>query len=126
MGDISEINASQAVKIIGSGPDGSESNPVEASSNNELYNADCVNHAAIDIVLSLTTTPQEVKVGASRQVNRKYLWMQALDANVKWGFDTNCRFDLFKNQMIIHPVGNVPVYMKVSTGTGSAAVGEGA
>ena len=125
MGDILDREAAQTVKLVGSASDGTESNPVEASDNNEIRSNDSVNVSAADTILNLTTLAQEVKVGASRNPNRKYLWMEALDKNIKWGFDSSCRFDLFKKQLIIHPVGNVPVYMKMSAGTGQAVVGEG-
>lgn len=126
MTDLGEIQAALPIKIIGSSSTGLETNPVQASANNELRSNDCINTSAIDTILNLTTVAQEVKVGANRLTERKYIWMQAIATNIKWGFDTNCRFDLFRNQLVIHPVGNVPVYMKMSTGTGTAIVAEGA
>jgi hypothetical protein len=124
--DLDTLQASGSVKIAGANSSGTETHFVDASPNNELRANDCVNTSGTDTVLSLTVTAQEIKVSTSRLVNRKYVWMEALSTNVKWGFDSNCRFDLFKNQLIIHPVGNVAIYMKMSTGTGTAAIGEGA
>ena len=126
MSDLTDIQSALSTKLVGSTTNGTETTPVNASDFGELRNSDCVNNIASDIILSLTITAQEVMVGASRNPNRKYIWMQALSKGVKWGFDLNCRFDLFKNQLVCFPIGNVPVYMKMSSGTGSSTIGEGA
>jgi hypothetical protein len=125
MADLSDVNAGQTVKIVGMGSTGAETNAVGAKSNNELLASDCINTSASDRVLALTTTAVEVKVGGTRLTNRKYIFLQALSSNVKWGFNTTCNFDLFKNQFFVLPTGNVTVYIKVSIGTGSCAIGEG-
>ena len=126
MSDLPFIQAASPSVIIGADPTGTETYPVASSSNGELRNTDCVNTSATDSTVSLTTAATEVKVGASRLTDRKYVWMQALVSNVKWGFDSNCRFNLFKNQMVCFPIGNVPIYIKMSAGTGTANIGEGA
>ncbi len=79
----------------------------------------------VSVVLSLTTTAQELKVGATALPGRKYIEMQALDKNVKWGYDSSCPFDLFKNQFFSLPAGaSCTVYLKSSTGTADIAVSE--
>lgn len=99
--------------------------PRSCTVHDELRTNDCVNSEASDCFLTLSTTPQELKVGTVRNAGRKYVWMQALTSNVKWGFSTDCRFDLFKNQLILQPVGDVPIYVKMSTGSGTVVVAEG-
>jgi len=79
----------------------------------------------VSTTLNLTTTAQVLKVGASALADRKYIEMQATSKNVKWGYNTNCDFDLFKNQFFSLPAGeNCIVYLKASTGTATIAVSE--
>lgn len=125
MGEQSFIRSSEPVIIVGSNPDGSETTPVGASDNGEVYANDCINTAANDLTLNLTTVAQEVKIGSTRNIKRKYVYMEALSSNIKWGFNTDCKFNLYKNQLIIHPVGDVAVYMKMDSGTGQATIAEG-
>jgi hypothetical protein len=76
-------------------------------------------------ILNLTTTAQELKVGANALSDRLYVEMQALDSNVKWGYTTACEFNLFKNQFFALPCGeNCTIYLKMSTGTGDCAIAE--
>lgn len=126
MGDISDIDAAQSVKLIGSSSDGTEQAPVGSTTNGEVLASDTANSGGLDAVLNLTTTPQEGKVSTSVKSDRKYIVMQALDKNVKWGFsNTTQSFDLFKNQIIIVPLGpNTSVWFKMSSGTGDVAFGE--
>ena len=93
------------------------------SDNNEAASIDSALTSGTDTTTNLTTTAVELKVGASRLPERKYLIVEGLSNNIKWGFTTSCPFDLFKNQLIMMPIG-VAVYAKMSTGTGSIAVGE--
>lgn len=92
---------------------------------NDFQVVDVPNQTGLSAVLSLTTTFQEGKVGASTMSDRKYVEMQALSNNVKWGYDSTCPFDLFKNQFFSLPAGtNCKVYFKMSVGTGSIAFSE--
>ena len=79
-----------------------------------------------DIEISLTTTAIEAKVGGTAKTDRSYVFIQALDKDVKWGFDSNCRFDAFKNQIISIPASeNCSIFIKMDSGTGDVVVGEG-
>lgn len=76
-------------------------------------------------ILNLTTTAQELKVGASPLEDRLYIEMQALSSNVKWGYTTACEFNLFKNQFFALPCGTgCKIYLKMSVGTGDCAIAE--
>jgi hypothetical protein len=100
-------------------------NVAGVTSLSDLQVVDVPNQTGLSATLSLTTTAVEGKVGASTMTNRKYIEMQALVTNVKWGYDTTCPFDLFKSQFFSLPAGtNCKVYFKMSTGTGSVAIGE--
>lgn len=126
MADLSDINAAQAVKVVGSSSSGVEQTPVKSSANGDLGVGDVLDNGGLDTVLALTTTPVEGKVGVSAKANRKYFIMEALDNGVKWGFsNTTQSFDLFKSQLIMVPVGpNTSIWFKMSSGTGSVAIGE--
>jgi len=120
LSDIIEAQQSEVTRIAS--PD--ESNLVEVSSINELQVND-VPEQGTSTTLTLTTTAVLFKVGASVLSNRKYIEMQAIDKNVKWGYTTNCDFDLFKNQFFSLPAGeNCNVYLKASTGTADIAISE--
>lgn len=94
------------------------------SPKDEGYSNDSCRSSVIDTTIVLTTTAVELKVGASALADRKYLMMQARDNNIRWGFNTSCNFDLFKNEKIIIPVG-VAVYGKTTSGTGTIVIAEG-
>jgi hypothetical protein len=124
MADLSSIQSTEATRIVGSDATGVEQTPVSSKTNGQLDVYDGCNTSALDDVLALTTGAIEGKVGGSRLANRKYIEMQALTSNVKWGYNTSCNFDLFKNQFFSLPVGDVAIYFKVSTGTGSVSFSE--
>lgn len=89
----------------------------------EGYANDSCRTSGIDTTILLTTVAVELKVGGSALADRKYMFIQARDNNIKWGFNTTCNFDLFKNQLIIMPVA-VTMYAKTSVGTGTIVIGE--
>lgn len=125
MADLSDTQAAQSVKIIGSDSSGIETSAVGATTSGDLNVADVPNQTGLNTTLNLTTTPVEGKVGVSTMTNRKYVEMQALTSNVKWGYDSSCPFDLFKNQFFALPAGtNCKVYFKASTGTAQVAFAE--
>lgn len=126
MADLTGIEASQSVKVVGQDATGAETYPVKASSNLELGVADVLNNGGADTILNLTTTPIQGMVGPSPRAERKYFIMEALTNNVKWGFSSTTQsFDLFKSQIIMIPVGpTTEIWFKVTAGTGQVAIGE--
>lgn len=107
--------------------DANEVDCASVSPNNDLGTSDILDHGGLDAVLNLTAgVPQELKVGASKKLNRKYVVFEALDTNIKWGFtNTTQSFDAFKNQLIMMPVGEgTEVWFNVTSGTGDVAIGE--
>ena len=120
MADIDDTQQSEVVRITG----GDENNVAAVNTANEVLSNDTPQQG-VSTILNLTTTAQELKVGAAALVNRKLIEMQALDRNIKWGYNTNCEFDLFKNQFFALPAGeNCTIYLKTSTGTASIAISE--
>jgi hypothetical protein len=125
MADASPLQCAELTRLIGSQTDGNETNPVGATTDQDLKVGDLINHQGVNAILSLTTTAVEGKVGASRLVGRKYIEMQATTNNVKWGYDTTCPFDIFKNQFFSLPISDIcAIYFKSSTGTASVSIGE--
>lgn len=126
MPDINDIEAAQPVKLVGSSSDGTEQTPIESTELAELKVTDRINQQGEDTTISLTTSAVEARVGLAAKSDRTYVFIQALDKNVKWGFDSNCRFDAFKNQLVVIPASeNCTIFIKADSGTPSAVVGEG-
>ena len=118
--DIRDLSHIQDSVRLGDGTD-----LAEVTTLKDLQTADVPNQTGLNIALALTTTAIEGKVGVTTLANRKYIEMQALTTNVKWGYDTTCPFDLFKNQFFSLPAGfNCKIYFKSSTGTASVAFAE--
>jgi len=129
MADLSDLQAAQTNKIVGSDTSGVETNAVKVSSNQDLGTSDVLDNGGLDKVVALTVTPKLGVVnvdGVTPKANRKYFIMEALDTGIKWGFSaTTQSFDLFKSQLIMVPCGpNTTIYFKMTTGTGNVAIAE--
>ena len=128
MGDLTDIDAGQTVKIVGASSDGTEQTPVGSSANRELFIRDTHDNGGLDKVLVLTSgVPAELKVGASRKTLRKYVIFEAQDTGITWGFTNSTQsFDVFKSQLLMVPVGeNTQIWFLYSGGgTGDVAIGE--
>lgn len=127
MGDLNDINAAQSTKLVGASSDGTEETPISSTPNGELKIADTHNNGGLDTVISVTSgVPVELKVGASRLANRKYVIMEAIDAGIKWGFsNTTQSFDLFKSQLIMVPIGeDTEIWFDSTAGTKDVAIAE--
>jgi len=126
MGDLTNLESSDTIKIAGASATGSETNFVNASANGDLQTTDIMNTAASSTVLSLTTSAVAVRVAGSNLQDRKYIIMEGLGSGIVWGFSPSSQtFNLFKNQIIMLPCGqNITVYAKVTTGTADLSVGE--
>ena len=104
----------------------SSGNYGEVSDNNETLTADILNNGGTNTTLNVTTTATELKVGASRLADRKYIVFQALDNGITCGFTNGTQsFSAFKNQFFFMPVGeNTEIWFKADTGTKQVAIGE--
>ena len=129
MADLTDLQAAETVKIVGSNISGVETNAVKVSSNQDVGTSDILDNGGVDKTLALATT---AKLGVTNVdtvtplANRKYFIMEGLDNNIKWGFSsTTQNFDIFKSQIIMIPCGpTTTIYFKMSTGTGNIAIGE--
>lgn len=119
MGDLTEIQAAMATKIVGSDALGGETTPVKTSPNQDLAVSDILNIASASGVLTLLPgTVYELRVSASALANRKYVIMQALDPDVKWGLGAASQpFYAYQSQIIMMPVGDATiVYFRTEPG----------
>lgn len=109
MADLTELQASQSIKIAGADSSGVETNFVNATSNGELKAADFLNVSITQstLVVNGTGSPVEVKVGASRLANRKSVMIQAQGTNVIYGFSAASQpFTLANGSTITISIGD--------------------
>ncbi len=112
--------ASMANKIINE----DETNIAEVNDKKEVLVED-VPQQGISTTLTLNTTPQELKVGVTALVGRKYIEMEALGKNIQWGYDISCPFKLQKAKFYSLPAGeSCTVYLKTTQGSSDIAVAE--
>ena len=127
--DLLERNATEPIRVVGSEADGTERDPIGSSEYRELFTYDVANNGGEDTTLIFDPAEViELKVGASVKTSRKYIQIQALSRDIKWGFSpTTQNFDAFKNQFFILPFGpNTSIYLKYVgvAGTGMASIAE--
>jgi len=123
MGDLSQIEASQSVKVAG----GNEQHWAGVSPLKELVTADTLDNGGLDKVLDVVSgLPEELKVGISVKENRKYVIFMALDTGLTFGFTSLSQsIPIFKNQLIMFPAGvNTEIWFASSAGTKQVAIGE--
>ena len=130
MADLIGKKRADPTKLIGADPStGSEDNYVGATTNNDLMVVDTPNTEATYGALTVTTSAQEVKVGASALTNRKLITIQPKGTGIFFGFSnavtTANGTELFKDQTLIIPVGqNVSVWVIGTAGSVSVRIGE--
>jgi hypothetical protein len=135
MADLTDIQAAQTIKLTGVNSSGSEDNYLKVSNNKEARANDSVNNGGLDAVLAVNTTASEGKVGATKKVDRKYIWMMPItvptgvNAYLLWGFSNSTQsFKIFKDQLLCFPIGDgTEIWFKtpgVAT-SGTVAFGEG-
>ena len=129
MADLNDLERAEAIKIVGSAPDGTETNPVGASNNRELFAADTCNNGGVHAELTVGSTPVELKAGASVHPNRKYITMLAKDNEIYWGYDNTVTVvsgtRIFKNQLLILPIGaGTSVWLVANIAGRNVSIGE--
>lgn len=103
-----------------------EQNAVKVTDLKEASVSDVLNNGGSDAVLTIGTSPVELKAGASRKTDRKLLIFMALDNNFTFGFSSLTQsIPLYKSQVVILHVGKDTEVWAVNTESGkSMAVGE--
>lgn len=87
MADLTDIQAAQSVKLIGSDLTGAEGTPAKVSANQDLYVSDVSNNGGVEGALTVGTSAVEVKVGGSALANRKLVTLSNNSAaTIYWGY----------------------------------------
>jgi len=73
MTDLTDLQAAQTIKIVGSDSTGTETNAVNSSANGELKTTDILDNSGVNGAISVGTSAVEAKVGVSILANRKEL-----------------------------------------------------
>lgn len=126
MADLTEITATQSIKIVGSSTTAVETTPVNASPNGDLFVRDILNIAVVQTLLSVSTTATECKVGGSTLSNRKILMIQVQGSGYTYGFASGSQpFDIANGSTLMLAVGpSISVWVKKASGTANVAVAE--
>ncbi len=125
MADLSEIQASNTVKVVGSDASGVEQTPVRSTPNGELKNADFINASIVQTTLSVGTGASvQAVVGGSPLTNRKSLLIQALGTNITYGFTSGSQpFTLANGATVQFSIGDtVSLWLRRSSGSGTVNV----
>lgn len=126
MADLNNLQAAQTIKIAGSDSSGTETTFVNSTANGEIKSADLLNVSVLQSILSVSVAGAavEVKVGASRLVNRKSIQIQAQGTNIIYGYSSTVQpFTLANGSTITLSVGDgVGVWVDRASGAGSADV----
>lgn len=89
-----------------------------------------VDGPAVNDGVTVTDTPQELKVDTVVLDGRKVVMIQAIDGDVYWGFDNTVSassgFKIFRTQLIFLEAGDkLPIWIVAETGeTVDARIGE--
>lgn len=133
MADLSDLQAAQTVKIVGTNTSGVETTPAKVSSNQDLGVSDTVDTAGIYGSLTVGTSAVQLKVGGSNLANRKLVTIDnTSNATIYWGYDSSITTTtfagrIFKDQQASWAVGpNVSIYL-IAAGAGNVVkISEGA
>jgi len=124
MADLIGRKRAEPSKIIGADPiTGSEENYAGVTENNDLMVSDTPNTSGLFKTISVTTTPIELKVGASALLDRKLAHIQSQANGLYFGYDNTVSASngtlLFKSQILFVPVGGgVSLWLVSTTGGG--------
>ena len=124
MADISDINAAQSVKIIGSNSTGAEQTPVTSSSNGELNVSDISNNGGVHGSITVGTSAVQAMVGGSPLANRKTLTIfNNSSSDIYFGYantvTTSTGTPLFKNQFAEFSIGPNTALWLIAGGAGN-------
>ena len=105
MADLTEIQASQSVKLAGADPTGQETTYANVTINGDLDTTNTIGSGGLQANLAVGVAAVEVKVGASRLAIRKVVTIFPFDADMFWGFSntvtTSTGTPIFKNQLLV-------------------------
>lgn len=118
MADLSDLQAAESVKIVGSNSSGIETNPVKVSSNQDLGTSDIVDTSGVYGQLTVGTTAIQLKVGISNLSNRKLVTLDnTSNTTIYWAYDSSVTTSTYagrilKDQQASWSIGsNLSIYL---------------
>lgn len=133
MADLTDLQAAQTVKIVGSDSSGLETFPAKVSTNQDLSVSDVINTTGVYGTLTVGTSAIQLKVGASNLANRKLVTIDnTSNATIYWAYDSSVSTTafagrIFKDQQASWAIGpNVDIYLIAGSAGNSVHVSEGA
>lgn len=132
MADLTDIQAAETVKIVGSSSSGVEATPVESTVNGDLTVADIVDTGGVHGAVSVSTTAVAARVGGSNLAARKNLTLfNNGTATVYWGYantvTSSTGTPLMRNQFLTGDFGpNTTIFLIAASGSHDIRVTEGA
>lgn len=130
MTDLSPIQAAQAIIVIGSQPDGSETTPVRSTVGGDLGTADVLVSGGAQTVLTVGVSAVAARVGAANLANRKALTVMPTDGSVFWGYSNAVTAatgtEIFKNQQVTFAVSGAVTIWLIAAATRNVRITEGA
>jgi hypothetical protein len=124
MADLTTIQASQSVTLVGANSSGVEQTPVESTPNGDLNTADLLVGSGVEGALTVGTSAVEAKVGGSVLVNRKLLTVHNNSSSIiYWGFTsavtTSTGTPIFKDQFISWDISDAGKVYLIASGAGN-------
>lgn len=134
MADLSDIQAAEAVKIIGSGSTGTEGTPVSSSANGDLRVSDTLVGSGTEGAITVGTSAVEARVGGAALSNRKLLTVyNNSNSTIYWGYTnavtTSSGTPIEKSQLAswdISDASGATVYLIAGSAGNNVRVTEGA
>ena len=129
MADITEKQASQSIKLVGSDLTGTETNYLDVTSEGEIKVASFPNVSYLTGLKTASTTELLVSVGGANLVSRKTLTIYNKGAQDVYfgptGVTDTTGIPIIKDEAVTMDVGdNVHVYIVTKTGTTSVVIQE--
>jgi hypothetical protein len=129
MADLNDIQATDAIRIVGATNTGLETTPVNSSLQGDLFVKDVMNVAGTQGALSVTTTAIEAKVGITKLVGRKSLTIQPINGIIYWGYTNTVSSTIgsiiYKGQSKNFAIDDAHTVFIVSVGTIDTRITEG-
>lgn len=128
MADLTDIMATDAVRIVGATSVGQETTPINSTTLGELYTVAVANTAVQHRAQSVTTTAAEALGTVTILANRKFICITPTNGTVYWGISgvtTSSGSPIFKNQTLtIAANANVHIFL-IASGTVDCRIVEG-
>lgn len=121
MGDLTDITAALAVKVIGADLTGLETFPMNVSPTGECEVVDALMVGAVNGAITVGNSAIEAKVGGSRYVNRKLLTIIPTNGTIYYGYSNLVTVangtPIYKNQMFIISIADIPFWLIAANNT---------